>query len=304
VATPGQWVAGARVKTLPAAVVPVAVGTAVASFSGTELDSPQFVVRSLLALIVSLALQIGVNYANDYSDGIRGTDENRVGPIRLVGQGLVPPSSVKKAAFAAFGVASLAGLVLVVLTQAWWLIAVGLVAILAAWFYTGGPKPYGYSGLGEVMVFVFFGPVAVVGTTFVLTESFRLLSLILSTAVGLFACALLVVNNLRDIPTDMEARKLTLAVRLGDAKTRTLYGWCIAAPFGIVAVVGIGGIGFIDFLPAGAIFPLVSIPLAVIPWRRITQGARGPALVQVLVETGRVQLAFGLLLALGVALSR
>ena len=289
---------------MPAAVVPVAVGAAVAKFSGTDLDGWQFAVRSVLALIVSLALQVGVNYANDYSDGIRGTDEHRVGPIRLVGQALAAPSSVKKAAFVSFAIASLAGLVLVLLTQAWWLIVVGLVAILAAWFYTGGSKPYGYSGLGEVMVFVFFGPVAVVGTTFVLTQAFRPLSLILSVAVGLFACALLVVNNLRDIPTDMESDKLTLAVRLGDPKTRTLYGWCVVLPFGIVGVVGLAGLGFVDFLPAGAIFGLIPIPLAVVPWRRVAQGDRGPALVQVLVETGRVQLVFGLLLALGVALSR
>lgn len=302
--TAGQWVAGARPKTLPAAVVPVAVGSSVASFSGTPLGTSQFWLRAGLALAVSVSLQVGVNYANDYSDGIRGTDQQRVGPVRLVGQGLAVAGTVKKAALAAFGVGALAGLILVLLTQAWWLIAVGLLAILAAWLYTGGPKPYGYSGLGEIMVFIFFGVVAVTGTTFVLTESFRLLALILSVPVGLFACALLVVNNLRDIPSDLVSRKLTLAVRLGDAWTRRLYGWCIALPFMIAAVVGIGGVGFVDFLPAGALFALIPAPLTIIPWRRVTRGEVGPALVPVLVETSRLQLAFGLLLALGVTLSR
>lgn len=302
--TVSQWVAGARPKTLPAAVVPVAVGTAVAWFSGTPLQASQFWLRAGLALVVSVALQVGVNYANDYSDGIRGTDEQRVGPVRLVGQGLAVAGTVKKAAFAAFGVGAFAGLILVLLTQAWWLIAVGLLAILAAWFYTGGPKPYGYAGLGEIVVFIFFGLVAVMGTTFVLTESFRLLALILSVPVGLFACALLVVNNLRDIPSDLVSRKLTLAVRLGDAQTRKLYGWCIALPFMIAAVVGICGVGFVDFLPAGALFALIPAPLAIIPWRQVKRGDVGPALVPVLAATGRLQLAFGLLLALGVALSR
>ena len=175
--------------------------------------------KALLALVVSLALQVGVNYANDYSDGVRGTDADRVGPMRLVGSGAASPRAVKSAAFAAFGVAAAAGLVLAA-TTAWWLVAVGLVCVVAAWFYTGGEKPYGYLGLGEVMVFVFFGLVAVIGTTYVQTETWEWPALYAGVGVGALACAILVANNLRDIPTDTVAGKRTLAVRLGDERTR------------------------------------------------------------------------------------
>jgi len=331
VTTRKEWIGGARPRTLPAAVIPVAVGAAVAYFltsaarTGSvfgwtaQADIPQgvlshvdrfgsigplgFAVRTVLALIVSLAMQIGVNYANDYSDGIRGTDDSRVGPIRLVGQGLAEPAAVKRAAFLSFGVGALAGLALIAMTGAWWLLIVGLACVAAAWFYTGGSKPYGYIGLGEVMVFLFFGVVAVVGTTFVLTDGIRLLALIFSVPVGLLACALLVINNLRDIPSDSVAGKKTLAVRLGDAKTRQLYGWCLALPFLIAGVVGLLGMGFIDWLPGGALLALVPAPFAAIPWRRVVAGETGPALVPVLAATGKVQLAYGLLLALGIALS-
>ena len=205
--SPADWLAGARPRTLPAAVAPVLAGTGVAAY----VDEAVWW-KALLALVVSLALQVGVNYANDYSDGVRGTDADRVGPMRLVGSGAASPRAVKTAAFAAFGVAAAAGLVLAA-TTAWWLVAVGLVCVVAAWFYTGGEKPYGYLGLGEVMVFVFFGLVAVIGTTYVQTETWEWPALYAGVGVGALACAILVANNLRDIPTDTVSGKRTLAVR-------------------------------------------------------------------------------------------
>ncbi|MGH3307383.1 MAG: 1,4-dihydroxy-2-naphthoate polyprenyltransferase, partial [Nocardioides sp.] len=216
-ASPAEWLAGARPRTLPAALAPVLAGTGVAAY----VDGAVWW-KAALALLVSVALQVGVNYANDYSDGVRGTDADRVGPMRLVGSGAATPGAVKAAAFVAFGVAAAAGLVLAV-TTAWWLVSVGLACILAAWFYTGGTRPYGYAGLGEVMVFVFFGLVAVVGTTYVQTETFELAAVCAAVGIGALACAILVANNLRDIPTDREAGKLTLAVRLGDGATRQVY---------------------------------------------------------------------------------
>ena len=303
-ATTGQWVAGARPKTLPAAIVPVAVGSAVAYFNGFAVDTFPASIRIELALIVALALQIGVNYANDYSDGIRGTDEVRVGPVRLVGQGLAKASDVKKAALLSFLIACVAGLALVLLTQAWWMLIVGVAAVASAWFYTGGPRPYGYAGLGEVFVFVFFGLVAVVGTTFVLTMQIQLVAVILAIPVGLLACALLVTNNLRDIPGDTVVGKHTLAVRMGDARTREVYGFCLWVPFGFVAVVGLGGGGFIDGFPPGAFVAVVAAPMALVPWRMVRSGAAGPALIPVLVWTARIQLAFGLLLTIGIVGSK
>ena len=207
--TLGQWVAGARPRTLPAAVAPVLAGTGIALW---EREAVWW--KALLALAVALLLQVGVNYANDYSDGIRGTDTDRVGPMRLVGSGVASPRAVKAAAFLALGAAAAVGLVLAA-TTAWWLVGVGLLAILAAWFYTGGSKPYGYLGLGEVMVFVFFGLVAVVGTTYVQTETFELSALYAAIGVGAYACALLVANNLRDIPTDKVAGQAHARGRAG-----------------------------------------------------------------------------------------
>src|SRR5215204_1029647 len=209
--TAAQWLAGARPRTLPAAVSPVVVGSGLAYFEGGFA-----LLRAALALVVSIALQVGVNYANDYSDGIRGTDAARVGPLRLVGSGLAPPPLVKRAAFVSFGVAGLAGLALVIMTQQWWLMAVGVACVLAAWYYTGGKRPYGYLGLGELFVFVFFGLVATVGSTYVAIEEVPWITWLAACGVGFLACALLVVNNLRDIPTDTDAGKRTLAVRLGD----------------------------------------------------------------------------------------
>jgi 1,4-dihydroxy-2-naphthoate octaprenyltransferase len=288
--TTNRWVLGARPRTLPAAVVPVALGAAAAA---GEPDARWWTVA--LALVVSLALQVGVNYANDYSDGVRGTDEVRVGPVRLVGSGLASASAVKRAAFAAFGVAAVAGLVLAAATS-WWLLAVGVASILAGWFYTGGSNPYGYLGLGEVFVFVFFGLVATAGTTFVVVESLPARAWLLGCVAGCLACALLVVNNLRDIPTDTVAGKRTLAVRLGDAATRWLYVALLAGAFVLVVVVALTG-------RVGALAGLVAVPLAVVPARRVRAGAAGRDLIAVLGETGRVQLVAGLLTAVGVVLS-
>jgi 1,4-dihydroxy-2-naphthoate octaprenyltransferase len=248
--------------------------------------------RALLALVVALALQVGVNYANDYSDGIRGTDDARVGPVRLVGQGLAAPRQVRLAAVASFGVAALAGLVLVLLTQAWWLVLVGLAAIVAAWFYTGGPRPYGYAGLGELFVFVFFGLVAVVGSAYVQTLTVTWLAVAGGVACGALSVAILLANNLRDIPTDSVAGKRTLAVRLGDRGTRTAYLVAVAVPYAVVLVLAVGG------LPA-ALLALVSLPLAVTPVRVVRAGAVGRDLVPVLAGTGRLLLGYAVTLALG-----
>ena len=283
-ATPQQWLAGSRPRTLPAAVAPVLAGTGVAAH-----DDGAVWWKALLALVVSLALQVAVNYANDYSDGVRGTDAVRVGPMRLVGSGAAEPAAVKRAAFLAFGVAAAAGLVLTA-TTAWWLVAVGAVSVVAAWFYTGGTRPYGYLGLGEVMVFVFFGLVAVVGTTYVQLEELVAPAWYAGVGVGALACALLVVNNLRDIPTDTGAHKLTLAVRLGDARTRRFYvGLVLVAAITVVAVAAsttwwaLLGLGFL-FVAAPAL-------------RTVVSGATGPGLIPVLQQTGLAELAWAVLVA-------
>jgi 1,4-dihydroxy-2-naphthoate octaprenyltransferase len=289
VATFGQWVSGARPRTLPAAVSPVVVGTGAAVGLGSG-DA----VRAGLALVVALALQVGVNYANDYSDGIRGTDDDRVGPFRLTGSRAAPPGQVRAAAFTAFGVAAAAGLVLTALAGAWWLILVGAASVAAAWFYTGGPKPYGYAGLGEIFVFVFFGFVAVLGTTY--TQAGRVDGGAVCAAVGIgaLACALLVANNLRDIPTDAGAGKRTLAVRLGDAGTRRLY----------VALVGVALVAvFVAALARPwALLGLGSVVAAIAPVRAVRDGAKGLELLPVLRDTGRLELAYAVLLGVGLAL--
>ena len=284
-----RWITGARPRTLPAAVVPVAVGAAAAV--GAPGDYVAWRVGA--ALVVSLALQVGVNYANDYSDGVRGTDDVRVGPTRLVASGLARPGEVKRAALLAFGVAAVAGLA-VAATTSWWLLAVGAAAIAAGWFYTGGPKPYGYLGLGEVFVFVFFGLVATAGTTYAAVESITALSVVAGCAVGSLACALLVINNLRDIPTDREVGKRTLAVRLGDRRTRWFYVALVVGAFALTAVAA----GW----RVPALLGLLAVPFAVRPARSVLGGATGPALIPVLGETGRLQLVWGALLTIGLAL--
>ncbi|MGI8939017.1 MAG: 1,4-dihydroxy-2-naphthoate polyprenyltransferase [Iamia sp.] len=289
------WLAGARPRTLPAAVVPVAVGTAAVV---GEVGGGLIWWRAAAALVVALALQVATNFANDYSDGIRGTDDadRRVGPVRLVGQGLARPGAVKKAALASFGVAGLAGgaLALVVGPE---LLVVGVAAIAAGWFYTGGPRPYGYAGFGEVFVFTFFGVVATAGSAYVQTGGLDGLALGASIPVGLLATALLVTNNLRDIPGDTEAGKRTLAVRLGDRLTRYLYLALLVGAFvAVVPVCGLGG------RPLGAV-SLVAVLVAQKPVVAVLSGARGPALIPVLVATGRVQLLFGALLAMGLAVN-
>jgi 1,4-dihydroxy-2-naphthoate octaprenyltransferase len=283
------WLVGARPRTLPAAVVPVAIGAGCAVGSGSVTWW-----RVAVALVVSLALQVGVNYANDYSDGIRGTDDARVGPVRLVASGLKPPGAVKRAAFAAFGLAALAGLALAA-TTSWWLLAVGAAAIAAAWGYTGGPRPYGYAGLGEVFVFLFFGLVATLGTTYVAVERITGVSIVMGCAAGCLACSLLVVNNLRDIPGDTVAGKRTLAVRLGDARTRVLY----VALLVVAALLVIGAAAWRPWV----LVALASIVLARPPVHAVRSGARGPALIPVLGGTGRLQLAFGALATIGLLLS-
>ena len=282
-----RWVAGARPRTLPAAVVPVLVGTGVAGGDGSFRP-----VRAVLALVVALAVQVGTNYANDYSDGVRGTDDARVGPVRLVASGLAPATDVKRAAWLSFAVAAVAGLGLAALTT-WWLVLVGALCIAAGWLYTGGPAPYGYLGFGELFVFVFFGLVATVGTAYVQTEDVTRVAFDAGTAVGLLAAALLVVNNLRDIPTDAAAGKRTLAVRMGDRRTRQFYALLVALAFVQLLAVAAGGRPW-SLLAFGA------APLAVEPVRAVLRrGALGPALIGVLQSTARLELAFGVLLTVG-----
>jgi len=281
-------VAGARPRTLPAAIVPVLIGSAVAAGYGRFSSW-----RAALALVVALALQIGVNYANDYSDGVRGADERRVGPVRLVGAGLAPPGQVLTAAMGCFAIACVAGLVLVVVTS-WWALLLGAGAVAAAWFYTGGSRPYGYRGLGEVAVFAFFGVAAVAGTAYVQMGSLPWLALAASVPAGLLACALLMVNNLRDIASDAVAGKRTLAVLLGDHRTRLLYAACLLVPFAVAAALAVPR-------PL-ALLTLAAAPLALAPVRSVRTGASGPALIRTLGQTGRLQLAFGVLLAIGLAI--
>ncbi|XVQ13332.1 1,4-dihydroxy-2-naphthoate polyprenyltransferase [Spirillospora sp. CA-255316] len=287
-ATLSQWVAGSRPRTLPASLVPVVVGTGVAIGEGQAVWW-----RALLAAFVALALQVGVNYSNDYSDGVRGTDEERVGPLRLVGSKVAKPRHVLAAALGCFLAAAVAGLVLAAVTT-WWLLLVGAVAILAAWFYTGGKTPYGYRALGEVSVFVFFGLVAVVGTVYVQVEGIPWEAWAAAVPVGLLACGLLVANNLRDIPTDATTGKRTLAVVLGDRWTRILYAACAALPYPIVLAVAAPH--------PWALLALLSAPLSVPPTQTVLRGATGPELIPVLGGTGRLQLAYGALLAIGLAL--
>lgn len=285
-ATFGDWVAGARVFTLSMSISPVLVGTG-AAIVANEPGEYHWV-RALLCLVVAVSLQIGVNYANDYSDGIRGTDRHRVGPFRLVGSGKAKPKTVLRVALVFFGIAAVAGLVVTIVTGLWWLLAVGALAIVAAWFYTGGRRPYGYNALGEVFVFVFFGLVATLGTTYVQAFTFNQEAWLGAVGVGLIAVATLVVNNIRDIAQDKEAGKRTLTVLLGSTASRVLYVVCLLAPFGIAA--------WLAFFYPIAWFALFGL-LAALPAILIVITARtAKEYVLALKLTGLVQLIYGLAL--------
>ena len=285
------WIKGARPRTLPAAIAPVVVGAACVN---VEVSSTAVWSNAIFALIVSLALQVAVNYANDYSDGVRGTDDKRVGPLRLVGSGVKTASAVKRAAFLSFGVAAIFGLILALLTSLW-LLVVGALCILAGWFYTGGKKPYGYLGLGEVFVFVFFGLVATTGTTFVIIEKLSITSFIASLVVGALACALLAVNNLRDIDGDTLAGKRTLAVRLGDKKARSFFISLFVLALLAILVLALS-------YPL-ALIGLVGLSSAVTSIKRVRSGAVGGELISVLSMTGRTQILTAITLSIGLILS-
>jgi 1,4-dihydroxy-2-naphthoate octaprenyltransferase len=288
--TVGQWIEGARPRTLPNAIAPVLVGTGAAAAVGGMVWW-----LAVLAMVVSVSLIVGVNYANDYSDGIRGTDRVRVGPLRLVGSGVAPPEAVRAAAMRALGVAAVAGLALVVASQAWLLLAPGGLCLIGAWGYTGGRRPYGYRALGELAVFLFFGPVAVLGTQYVQAGRVNGTAIGCSVAVGAFSAAILVANNLRDIPTDEAAGKRTLAVLLGDRDTRLLYQALVAVPLLMTVLLGARN--------TAALAGLLAIPLLVPPVRRVRRRFSGRRLIPVLRDTGMAMLtwaaATGLALALG-----
>ncbi|WP_410621655.1 1,4-dihydroxy-2-naphthoate polyprenyltransferase [Amycolatopsis sp. cmx-8-4] len=285
-----EWIEGARPRTLPNAVAPVVAGVGAA----IALDAFSWW-RSVLALLVSLSLIVGVNYANDYSDGIRGTDENRVGPLRLVGSGVAAPKAVLTAALIALGLAGVLGLLLVALTGYWWLLALGGLCILGAWFYTGGKKPYGYYGFGEIAVFVFFGLAGVLGTVYVQAGRISWAALACAVAVGCFSTAVLTANNLRDIPTDVESGKLTLATRLGDRGTRRLYLTLIAVPYVLALVLAFTG------HPLAGI-PVLSVSLLFQSVSAIRHNATGRDLIPALRDTGLAMLAWAVLAAVGLNL--
>jgi 1,4-dihydroxy-2-naphthoate octaprenyltransferase len=285
------WIQGARPKTLPAAIAPVVVGAACAQLESSTQNNW---LNAVFALAVSLALQVAVNYANDYSDGIRGTDKNRVGPLRLVGSGAKKPADVKKATFLAFGVAAVFGFVLAA-TTTWWLLLVGVFCFLAGWFYTGGKHPYGYLGFGEFFVFIFFGVVATMGTTFVINEQLTLVSFLASVVVGCLACALLAVNNLRDIAGDQISNKKTLAVRIGESGARKFYiSLFIVAGFAVILIA---------LSYSAALIAMLGLAVAVKPIKRVYAGATGADLIDVLVMTGRVQILVAISLSVGLLIS-
>jgi len=280
------WFEGSRPKTIPAAIVPVIVGTA-------SVETGLTLHRFVLALVVSIALQVGVNYANDYSDGIRGTDQDRIGPRRLVGSGIINANQVKLAAGISFLIAAIAGLVLAIMTSLW-LILIGCVAILAAWFYTGGSRPYGYSGYGEVSVFVFFGLVATVGSSYVQSQTIESISILCSVPVGLLASALLVVNNFRDIETDSETGKQTFAVRLGKAKTKMFFAFLLLASLGMYVLIAV----FYTYL---VLITLVVIPLIIKLIYDIFSKENAQDLINLLENTAKLHLLAGILLSIGLA---
>jgi 1,4-dihydroxy-2-naphthoate octaprenyltransferase len=280
-----KWIAGARPKTLPAAIAPVAVATALA---GEKFDP----VLALLALLVSLSLQVGVNYANDYSDGVKGTDDNRIGPMRLVASGAATARQVKFAAYIALGIGAVFGLILALQTSLW-LVLIGALAIAAAWGYTGGKNPYGYFGFGELSVFVFFGLVATMGTYFAQTGELTLNSLLVAIPMGSLACALLAINNLRDRAADELVGKRTLAVRLGDLSARRAF----------IALLLIAHISILFLFKPWTLLTLTLLPMTYSLIKAIRSGAEGAQLIALLGKTGQLQLRFALLLSLGLLLS-
>ncbi|MFQ6483860.1 1,4-dihydroxy-2-naphthoate polyprenyltransferase [Brachybacterium epidermidis] len=300
-ATVSQWIEGARPRTWPAAVAPVAAGTGAAIWQLRGLDFLDtgtllgvVLPRALLALAVALSLQIGVNYANDYSDGIRGTDDERVGPFRLTSSRAAAPATVKRAAIGSLAAGALFGVTLIAVAGIWWALAVGSAAVAAAWFYTGGKKPYGYLGLGELFVFVFFGLVAVNGTAYAITLRFGWVALLASIAIGLLAVAIMLTNNLRDIPTDTIAGKRTLAVRLGDRGTRWLFTATMLVPFVLMVPVMVA--------QWPVLLVLLALPLAIMPARTVLGGAMGRDLIPVLGATGKLELVFSVLLLAGLVI--
>ncbi|GAA2235738.1 1,4-dihydroxy-2-naphthoate polyprenyltransferase [Rarobacter faecitabidus] len=290
-ATASEWLSGARPRTLPAAAAPVLVGTAAAEF-----HSEAHLGAALLALGVALSLQIGVNFANDYSDGVRGTDLDRVGPTRLVASGATSARSVKFMAFAWLGLGALFGLALITVSGIWWLLAVGVAAVLAAWYYTGGRNPYGYRGLGEVGVFVFFGLVAVLGTMYTQVHAVSFAGVLGAVAIGLLACALLMVNNIRDIATDFTAGKRTLAVRLGERRARRAFVAMLWLPL-LIAVAAA------PLTSGWSLISLVLLAPAVVLSIPVMAGAWGRALILVLGGTGIYELAYAALFSLGLLLA-
>ncbi|ANE03164.1 1,4-dihydroxy-2-naphthoate polyprenyltransferase [Corynebacterium crudilactis] len=288
-ATLSDWFQGARPHTWANAFAPVIAGSGVAAFHDGFIWW-----KALLALVVAWALIIGVNFANDYSDGIRGTDEDRTGPLRLTGSGLVAPKKVKAAAFIAFGVAGIAGTALSVLS-AWWLILIGIICVLGAWFYTGGKNPYGYRGLGEIAVFIFFGLVAVMGTQFTQTGFISWVGLAAAVGVGSMSAGVNLANNIRDIPTDREAGKITLAVRLGDNGARTLFLALVSTPF-IMSIV-------LAFAAWPVLVALIVLPLALMAAKPIRNKATGKDLIPVIGATGRAMALWAVLTGLALAFS-
>ena len=277
-----EWIAGARPKTLAAAISPVLVGTA---FAGYNANAVNF----FLALIVGVGLQVGVNYANDYSDGIKGTDKDRIGPMRLVGSGAATPEAVKRAALIAIAIAALAGLLLAA-RSSWFLLALGALSIFAAWTYTGGPKPYGYFALGEVSVFIFFGLVATLGTYFAHVGSLSFEVILASFSMGSLACAILVLNNLRDLEKDKSAGKITLAVKIGDSQTRRFFQGLLFAPL----VISIALVSTSFFF----LFAFLALPQVLKVASSIRSGASGSALIELLERTGKIQIIYALAISL------
>ncbi|GAA2329794.1 1,4-dihydroxy-2-naphthoate polyprenyltransferase [Saccharopolyspora halophila] len=281
-ATVAQWIEGARIRTFPNAIAPVLAGSGAAA--GIDSFDPLI---ALLALLVSMLLIIGVNFANDYSDGIRGTDDDRVGPFRLVGSGSVKPRSVRTAAFCCFGGAALAGIGVVALSGHWWMLAIGALCIAGAWFYTGGSKPYGYAGLGEVAVFTFFGLIAVLGTMYAQADTISGFGIGASVGVGALSTGVLVANNLRDIPSDRVTGKRTLAVILDDRDTRTLYIALVLIPFLITIMISLRS--------SWALLGFLALPLLVVPLKAVAGGATGKHLIPAVRDTGFAMLAWGAL---------